>query len=63
VLGINLNDFSDENDGFKRCHATLLLEKEERVHKWPNHVWNCLWVELCNLIDALNQKVPILIGA
>lgn len=63
MLRINFDYFPDENNGFKRCHASLLLKKEEGVHQWPDHVWNCLRIELCDLIDAFDQEVPIFICA
>lgn len=63
MFGVNFNYFSDEDDGFKGRHASLLLEQEERVHEGPDHAWNRLRIELSNLIDTLNQEIPVLIRA
>lgn len=63
MLGVNFNDFPNEYDGFERGHASLLLKQEEGVHEGPYHIGNRLWIELCDLIDAFNQEVPILICA
>ena len=63
MLWVHLDDFPDEDDCFKTCHTSFLLEDQEGAHKWPNELRDRRWVLLSNSVDAFNKQVSILISS
>jgi hypothetical protein len=62
MLGVGLDHFSDEKDSLKRGEGRFAFEPEEILHERAEYIRNSLRVSLSNLVNRLNQQVPVFIS-